>query len=611
MHAYPATEVSGVRAHVGDEEGRVQAALVFRVGQADEPLPHHGWTHLAEHLALDGLDTVREGSVHTLTTTMLLGGEEDAVRADLLELARRLAEPPAGRLAVERRVLEAEEGGRAPAPEAVVLRTLLGARGAGVTAFEELGLRDVDALRLREHTTTWFTRGNARLVLSRPVDGLDGLALPAGSHRPASPAALVAAPAPPFAVDHPAGASGLAGLIGVRDPADRLLGAVLRRGAWDRLRGELGLAYDVRLRRLLVDGDRRLLFLGSDAQPNDAAKAATVLLELLDRCAAGDLDDAALERARATELEATQPDAMAGFSPSFLLALATATASLLGHPDPDMEQVRAELRACDRDAVVAAAARLRERVVVVAPQGADVGGLPRFRPPDAPDGARRYRARTLSRHDDAVDLSFGDGVLVAHFGDVRVGVRVAECAALVEDHGGAIHLVSAEGEVVDVDPADVRDGEALVRELRALVPADRHVGRDERTAAVEDAAGKRGLRAWMVGEAPGLLTAQLGTGEEVLYTAESAVGLRSGVLAVTDRRVLLAAKMLGEHLVDLPHGNICDITVKRNPLWPSLVVTTDAGSVRLGFNTIPRMREARRAIEEARRRHGGAARSAG
>jgi len=62
-------EVDGVPAFWVPAEGPLRASLVFRTGQVDEPLHQRGWTHLLEHLALHGRDSVRRpvnGSVSTL-----------------------------------------------------------------------------------------------------------------------------------------------------------------------------------------------------------------------------------------------------------------------------------------------------------------------------------------------------------------------------------------------------------------------------------------------------------------------------------------------------------------------------------------------------------------
>ena len=49
------TEVDGVPVFWADGPGNAVGQLVFRVGQADEPLPLRGMTHLIEHLALASL----------------------------------------------------------------------------------------------------------------------------------------------------------------------------------------------------------------------------------------------------------------------------------------------------------------------------------------------------------------------------------------------------------------------------------------------------------------------------------------------------------------------------------------------------------------------------
>ena len=63
------TDVDGVPAFWVQGDGPLRASLVFRIGQADEPLVRRGWTHLLEHLALHGHDSIRRptnGSVSSL-----------------------------------------------------------------------------------------------------------------------------------------------------------------------------------------------------------------------------------------------------------------------------------------------------------------------------------------------------------------------------------------------------------------------------------------------------------------------------------------------------------------------------------------------------------------
>ena len=188
VRAAQRTEVGGLPAYVADLPGPTRAALVFRVGQGDESLPHRGLTHLVEHLALghfgraDGVG----GAVDVLFTFAIVEGSASEVAERLHEIASRFTDPPTDRISTERRILYAEEGDKAPHPASELLALFYGPRGPGLAAFKQFGLRHASAEAACAHAAQWFTRENAALALTSPLPDLEPLPLRPGVKREAT-----------------------------------------------------------------------------------------------------------------------------------------------------------------------------------------------------------------------------------------------------------------------------------------------------------------------------------------------------------------------------------------------------------------------------------------
>ena len=569
------------------------AALVFRVGQADETLPRRGLTHLVEHLVLSphtpgpGVD----GTVDQLATTFVFEGEGAADR--LLAAAAALVDLPVDRLEVERQVLSVESDRHSAAPEALVAEAWYGARGPGLVAFEEFGLRSVTAEDLAAHACAWFTRGNATLVLVGGVD-VPGLALPAGDRRAAPVPVRRVLETLPAAVPGPTNPLALGSPL-PDTPVGALLSQVLEHGAWRALRHQRGLAYDVRVRWRPVNADGRLLALVTDVPERDAGSAARVLVEEVRRLAAGDLHEGELAEARRPfEEVVAQLEAL-----PFLLRIASSELVRGAARDPD--EVVAELRAVTADEVVAAATDLAGRMLLLCPEGAAPEDLLPVIDPygGEPVDGRRHKRRVAPRNMTAADLVVGDdGVSLLRDGDA-VTVRYEECAAAVREIGGAVSLIGTGGQYVTVDPGDVRDGDEAVEAVLRRVDPEVVVALDERSRRVEETPG-RGLRAAWVGDAPQLLAPLLARDEQVRHVAEATQGLRGGALAVTDRRILFVARLLSEHREEIPLTAITGLRVRKNPLYAALSIDHARGTSKFTFLTVSRLKETSAAIRDAR-----------
>ena len=568
------------------------AALVFRVGQADETLARRGLTHLVEHLALSlqAPGSGAGGLVDALTTMFVFEGE--AAREGPRVTAAALADLPVGRLEVERQVLSVESDRVAPAPESLVAEAWYGARGPGLTAFEEFGLRSAAAEELVAHVAAWFTRGNAALVL---VGGMEvpAITLPAGDRRP--PTVPIPRTVETLPAEVPSANSPLALGAPVPDtPASTLFANVLERGAWRALRHERGLAYDVRVSSRLVSADERLLAVVTDVPESEAGGAARALVEEVRRLAAGELRGGECEEARRH-----MDDRVARVEPLALLSM-IASGELVRGTARDPDQVMAAVHAVNEEEVVEAAADLSRRMLLICPDGAGSALLPTI---DlyhgAPVHGRRHKHRIAPRDPTAAEIVVGEDGVSGLRNDEAVTVRYDECAAAVREMGGGLTLIGVGGQFVTIDPGDVRDGEEAVEgALRRVDPAV-VVGLDERSRRIEEAPG-RGLRAAWVGEAPQLLAPLLARDEEIRHVAEATQGLRSGALAVTDRRVLFVAKLLSEHREDIPLSAITRVRVRKNPLYAALTIDHARGSSKYTFLTVRRLQETAAAITEGR-----------
>jgi zinc protease len=97
MPAVRRIEVGGVPGFWSEAEGRTQAGLMFRVGQADETAATRGITHLVEHLAISAVGS-REfpfnGMVGLTKTIIEARGEPREVGDFLNAICRALGALP-------------------------------------------------------------------------------------------------------------------------------------------------------------------------------------------------------------------------------------------------------------------------------------------------------------------------------------------------------------------------------------------------------------------------------------------------------------------------------------------------------------------------------------
>jgi hypothetical protein len=283
-------EVNGVPVVWREGPPPLHASLQFRVGTADETFVTSGITHAVEHLALRAAGRWPHevnGGVHYLLTDFTTSGRPELVADFLSAVCRALSDLPVDDLALELGVLETEahNGGGSPAGSLLALR--LGARGPGLSGFDEPALRAITAAEVREWAARWFVRGNAVLALSGPPPGGMRLSLPDGPRSPPPP--VNPRPLPGRMWDD--GYEGVAlGLLA--DLPDSRLEEAFWSGvriAGDRieriLRHERGLAYTVEGWITMIG--RRLAHgvVTADSHDRNAAEVVTVILDTLDSLA--------------------------------------------------------------------------------------------------------------------------------------------------------------------------------------------------------------------------------------------------------------------------------------------------------------------------------------
>ncbi len=280
------TQVDGVPVLFASAPGPLRAALVFRVGPADEHLAIRGITHLVEHLALSGTP-VRPHTVPGLGgnafTTFTVSGDDETVVTHLRSVCARLSRLPVRRLEHERGALrlEAVQHARPAVFRSLAVRRW-GARDHGLCGWDEVGVAGLTAAQVSEWAECGFTRGNAVLCLSGPP--------PAGLHLPLG-APVVGFDVPTVAIaDDPrcytdSDRHVALSYLAPHGAAGRALAWVVSKRLTNRLRAQLGSAYGVQSLTDRLDAEHSLYTFVADCAPDTAAavQAATTqtLLGLL------------------------------------------------------------------------------------------------------------------------------------------------------------------------------------------------------------------------------------------------------------------------------------------------------------------------------------------
>ena len=221
------------------------AALVFRVGRADEAVPRGGISRLIQFLAF----TQARGNVnanhfvdHT-RTGFHAQGERDEVLEYLASLTAGLAALPLDRLDGVREQLRPPLNWVPAVPERL-LRPRFGAQGFGTAGYREYALEGVDPETVSAWARENFTLGNAVLCLTGPPPEELSLSLPDGTRRPVP--ALAPLPELEFPLQVPEGTGGVAiGGLAERGAAAPVALEIFRARATEELGPQRRVAHEV------------------------------------------------------------------------------------------------------------------------------------------------------------------------------------------------------------------------------------------------------------------------------------------------------------------------------------------------------------------------------
>ena len=266
----------------------LHASLQFRVGAADETFVTSGITHAVEHLAMRAVGRWPHevnASVGNLLTEFTTSGRPEPVAEFLAAVCLALSDLPVDDLALELGVLETEGGDGGPSESLLGLR--FGARGPGLSGFDEPALRTITGTEVHEWATRWFVRGNAVLALSGPPPQGMRLRLPEGPRYP--PAVVSPRPLSGRAWDDGYEGTALGLLADLPDPrAEEAFWSGVRITG-DRvesiLRHERGLAYTVEGWITMIGCRLSHGVVTADSHDRHGAEVVTVILDALDSLA--------------------------------------------------------------------------------------------------------------------------------------------------------------------------------------------------------------------------------------------------------------------------------------------------------------------------------------
>lgn len=466
------TEVDGVPVVFAAGPPPLTAALLFRVGRADEAPPSAGISHAVEHLTLSTLGKVMygyNGHVEPLFTVFHASGRPDELTEFLDRVCRTLGNLPLDRFDHEIRVLRTEAHGRDGGGGLIGMHLVnrYGAKGLGMLAFSENGLFRLAEDDVAAHAASAFTAGNAALWISGPVpDGLR-LPLPAGERRPLPRAAVIEPSLPAFMQlwNSPLSIS----YTRARSEAGFSLDALLTARLWSRMRDTEGLSYSVQSWTELADPTTMVSVLWADALPDNAERAAAALV--------GAFEEMAADGPTAAELaEHIERGRRAWNDPLGIPGRLDRIARRLAVGDiADDEQLLARLEAVDAEAVRSQAEAAIATALVVLPPDAEVPS-DRFGPlivasPSAVTG-KRFSACDPALYDRPLPPVLtvgGEGITYERGDGTLITVYWRSCALVERYDNGARVVVGDDAVRIDVLPWQWRQSDRLLAAIDKAV----------------------------------------------------------------------------------------------------------------------------------------------
>lgn len=465
-------ELNGVPAvFASTDEPGLFAALLFRVGYADEQFSNSGITHLIEHLALQGMLTSEvhaNGMVSERFTIFHCHGDAEEVNEFLRTVTASLSDLPLARAEQEKRVLAVEWQGRQGHPAQNHAFERYGHRGPGLVFAGEPGLNRVGEPEIAAWAAKYFNAQNAVLVYTADeLPSESPLHLPKGS-RAASPQRAWTVPSLPgyypFAGSHlrvdaelPRGAAGA------------LFVDVAQRALMRRLRERAGITYSVGADYSPVDARYARLTLTADASADQLDRLTDEFFDTLEGMRDGDVDLEDLTAEKRNRLRVLQDHKSIG------MMMALAQNVMMGQQPPTADELRAEVTAVTTADLSTVASSFLEHAFAQLPGGT----LERRGFRLSPRWSSRVvsgAAHRLVDDSDAVLQISADGVSYIAAPGAAVTVLFEDCVGLMSYPDGGRILVGADGFSVRIEPTVTRGlTEQKQVELDAMIPAGRHV----------------------------------------------------------------------------------------------------------------------------------------
>ena len=431
------------------------AALIFRAGRADEPMPLGGVSRLIQRLAspMTGGGT---GFVDVTRTVFHADGERSAVLAFISSVAAALSNLPLDRVDDERSDLRIAVADWRPSVADRLLTSRFGAQGFGTASYRELGLEWVGREVVQGWAQDHFTRGNAALCMSGPPPADLRLALPEGPRRPDPP--LDEVPGLQFPVQHNEGEGGLA-MAGVveRTAAAAVALDIFNRRATAELGPERRVAHEVApIFTALTADTAQLGFVGRAADektPSGRDGLMYVVEKLRDEGPASDELAAAVERAT---------KALGGRGGELAVLDRAATAELDGREQIQPAELAERYAALAPADISAVFDEVAQSAVVIMPRTAEIPAG--YHAPPGPLReelpGREFKGRGLLRKPRLIVGS--DGITHATPNDGPVSVRFRDVVALIQE-GRDLSVLARDRSVVKVSEEFGDDALAAVR----------------------------------------------------------------------------------------------------------------------------------------------------
>jgi zinc protease len=492
------------------------ATLTFRVGRADETLPTSGITHLTEHILMPATpprELDRNARVEDILAVFWSTGTKAQSLRFIEGLAALISDPPLHRLETERSILRAEAAGGGSHPVSASMALRYGARDHGLIGYDEFGLNTVGPQEVAAWIKSYFTRENAALWLTgEPPPELE-LILPSGQRRPPPDAvALDEVQLPAF---YPAGPDDIVvvSFDTPRSPALALATSVLANRAWQSIRYERGLAYEIgeHLEAITRDLVHETLWVESLSENFETVRDA--LLSLIQGLADHGATEAELhDEVETLRDELADPSQLAGF-----LHL-MASEYLLGREFSEEDYLRRREEVTSA-ATASALQKALDRLLVAVPdeERAPAGfhSYPMASATTVDGVAHRPKALPISREARRTSLIVGaDGVTWLTSDGSPYTILFDDLMAIMHWADGSRTLIGRDGTRFTIDPADWRKGLGAVAALDASASAELIVPMEpERLRVmecVESVASEKLKRRWVIEDELKLLPEALG-----------------------------------------------------------------------------------------------------